>query len=83
MLERRFAAMGLAPVMRLRDGAPRITDEGHRILDVRVPQNEEIADVVARIRECAGVVETGFFPREATEAIIATPAGVRRLQSPA
>jgi len=83
VLERRFAAMGLAPVMRLRDGAPRITDEGHRILDVRVPQNEEIADVVARIRECAGVVETGFFPREATEAIIATPAGVRRLQSPA
>ena len=81
VLEKRFTAMDLAPVLRLRDGAPRITDEGHRILDVRVPQDQDIADVVARIRECAGVVETGFFPSEATEAIIATPAGLRRIQS--
>ena len=81
VLERRFQAMGLAPVLRLRDGAVRITDEGHRILDIRVPANQDIADVVARIRECAGVVETGFFPKEATEAIIAAPTGIRRLQS--
>ena len=81
VLEQRFASMGLAPVLRLRDGAPRITDEGHRILDVRVPPDQDIAAVVARIRECAGVVETGFFPSEATEAIIASPAGLRRLQS--
>jgi ribose 5-phosphate isomerase A len=83
VLEKRFAAMELAPVLRLRDGAPRVTDEGHRILDVRVPSDEDIADVVARIRQCAGVVETGFFPTEATEAIIATPSGLRRIQSPA
>jgi len=83
VLEMRFASMGLAPALRLRDGAPRVTDEGHLILDVRVPASEDIADVVARIRECAGVVETGFFPREATEAIIAAPGGIRRLQSPA
>src|SRR5881397_563158 len=37
VLEQRFAAMQLAPALRLRDGAPRITDEGHLILDVRVP----------------------------------------------
>lgn len=81
VLEKRFAAMDLAPALRLRDGAPRVTDEGHLILDVRVPPDQDIADVVARIRECAGVVETGFFPTEATEAIIATPAGLRRIQS--
>ena len=79
VLEKRFTAMDLAPTLRLRDGAPRLTDEGHLIIDVRIPANEDIASVVARIRECAGVVETGFFPREATEALIATPAGVRRL----
>ena len=55
------------------------TDEGHVILDVRVPKNEDIADVVARIRGHAGVVETGFFPTEATEAIIATSNGIRRM----
>lgn len=81
VLEKRFTAMDLAPVLRMRDGAPRVTDEGHRILDVRVPPDQDIADVVARIRGCAGVVETGFFPSEATEAIIATPAGLRRIQS--
>ncbi|HKO00637.1 MAG TPA: ribose-5-phosphate isomerase RpiA [Thermoanaerobaculia bacterium] len=80
VLEKRFAAMDLQPVIRMRDGAERVTDEGNRILDVRVPPSQEIADVVARICECAGVVETGFFPREATEAIIAGADGIRRMK---
>ncbi len=77
VLERRFA--DLHPVLRLRDGQPRVTDEGHLILDVLVPEEPDIADIVARIRENAGVVETGFFPREATEAIIAGGEGLRRM----
>jgi ribose 5-phosphate isomerase A len=80
VLQRRFEEMSLQPQLRMRDGAPRVTDEGHRILDVRVPSGEDIADVVARIRENAGVVETGFFPREATEAIIAAASGLRRMR---
>jgi len=79
VLEERFSMMGLAPLLRLRDGQPRITDEGHLILDVRVPETIDIADVVADIRKLAGVVETGFFPTEATEALIATSDGVRRM----
>ena len=78
VLERRFA--DLHPVLRMRDGQPSVTDEGHLILDVRVPEDPDIADVVARIRDNAGVVETGFFPREATEAIIATSEGLRRMK---
>lgn len=79
VLQQRFSAMGLNPVLRLRDGQPRITDEGHRILDVRVPESTDIADVVANIQTLAGVVETGFFPTEASEALIATLDGVRRM----
>ena len=79
VLERRFKEMGLAPVLRLRDGKPRITDEQHLILDIQIPKNEDIADVVTRVRELAGVIDTGFFPTEATEAIIAGPSGIRRL----
>lgn len=79
VLEKRFTAMGLAPVLRLRDGQTRITDEGHLILDVRVPERIDIAEVVADIRQLAGVVETGFFPTEASEALIATANGVRRM----
>jgi ribose 5-phosphate isomerase A len=79
VLSRRFTSMGLQPVLRLRDGQPRVTDEGHRILDIRVPEQTDIADVVAEIRQLAGVVETGFFPSEASEALIAMPGGVRRM----
>jgi ribose 5-phosphate isomerase A len=79
VLQRRFHEMELEPVLRMRDGAPRITDEGHLILDVMVPKTADIADVVARIREHAGVVETGFFPHEATEALIAGADGIRRM----
>jgi ribose 5-phosphate isomerase A len=79
IVRKRFEELGLQPTLRMLDGAVRITDEGHRILDVRVPASTDIADVVARIREHAGVVETGFFPREATEAIIAGSQGLRRM----
>jgi len=82
LLTRRFSEMGLEPALRMRDGAPQITDEGNRIVDVRVPQSRDIADVVASIREHAGVVETGFFPHEATEAIIAGATGIRRFSRP-
>ena len=80
ILTMRFEEMGLQPQLRMRDGGVRITDEGNRILDVLVPATEDIDTVVTRIRELAGVVETGYFPREATEAIIAGTAGLRRMQ---
>src|SRR3954469_22040771 len=57
VLHARFTAMRLAPVLRLRDGEPRITDEGHRILDIRVADDRDIASVVVDLRELAGVVE--------------------------
>jgi ribose 5-phosphate isomerase A len=82
VLQGRFAELALAPVLRMQDGMPRVTDEGHRILDVMIPAGEDIADVVARIRDCAGVVETGFFPHEATDAIIAGSGGVRWMRRP-
>lgn len=79
VLTRRFTEMRLDPVLRMHDGAPRVTDEGHRILDVRIPASTDIAEVVLRLREHAGVVETGFFPHEATEAILAGSDGLRRM----
>ena len=77
VLEKRFAAMSLQPQLRIRDGATRITDEGNMILDIRVPESKDIAEVVADVRALAGVVETGFFPDEATEAVIAGSDGIR------
>jgi len=80
VLMRRFVKMRLHPELRMQDGEPRITDEGNRIVDVRIPWGNDIAVVVDKIRECAGVVETGFFPIEATEAIIAGASGIERMR---
>jgi ribose 5-phosphate isomerase A len=82
VLEHRFRDLGLAPALRLRDGGMRVTDEGNVILDISVPSDSDIAETVARIRRYSGVVETGFFPDEATEAIITGPQGIRRLTRP-
>ena len=82
VLEKRFEAMSLAPVLRLRENVPRVTDEGNLILDIRVPETRDIADVVSDVRALAGVVETGFFPHEATEAVIAGSAGLRWMKRP-
>lgn len=62
--------------LRFDDGAILVTDEGHHIIDVMVPENRDIADFVADLSSRAGVVETGFFPSEASFAIIAGRAGV-------
>jgi len=78
-LERSFGGLGLSPKLRLENGKEYVTDEGHRILDVKIPGGTDIADLVDELKDLAGVVETGFFPREATEAIIATAEGVQRM----
>jgi len=56
-----------------------VTDEGNFIIDVRVLSHQDIAQTVQFIRDHAGVVDTGFFPEEATEAIIAAAGGIRRM----
>src|SRR5260370_29007188 len=44
VLTARFITMGLSPKLLMLDGAVRVTGEGHRILDVRVPQHKAIAE---------------------------------------
>ncbi|MBI2212043.1 MAG: ribose-5-phosphate isomerase RpiA [Acidobacteria bacterium] len=80
LLEERFRRMGIDPKLRAKNGEPFTTDEQHLILDVRLPAGRDMADFVDELVRFAGVVDTGFFPFEATEAIVATPAGPRRLR---
>jgi ribose 5-phosphate isomerase len=69
---------GLKPELRRKENREFVTDEGHLIYDVTLPGDRDIAEVVEEIRALAGVVETGFFPREATEAAVAGAEGVQR-----
>ena len=83
LLEERFRRMGIEPKLRAKNGELFVTDEQHLILDVKLPAGRDMADLVDELRRCAGVVDTGFFPFEATEAIVATPAGPKRMKRPA
>lgn len=56
-----------------------VTDEQHHILDLQVPPPESVETLHTELMQTAGVVETGFFPTEATEAFLATAQGVVRM----
>src|SRR5262249_855478 len=69
--ERRLAALGGAPVLRRRDGAPVRTDGGNLILDCGgfAPIREPEA-LQAGLKRIAGGVESGLFLAGAEQAII-------------
>jgi ribose 5-phosphate isomerase A len=77
-VQRTLDGRGLQPKLRMKENREFVTDEGHLIYDVTLSGERDIAEVVDDIRALAGVVETGFFPREATEAIVAGADGVKR-----
>lgn len=79
VLRARFEVAGFQPELRRSGGNPFMTDEGNRILDVRVPARTDIAEVVRALTRWACVVETGFFPDEASEAIVAGEKGIVRM----
>lgn len=72
----RWSRAAIACSLRMSGEAPLLTDEGHHIIDVMVPPTGDIADFVASLRSQAGVVETGFFPNEATAAVLAGASGI-------
>lgn len=76
---RRWKEEGLTLQLRTRGGTPFVTDEGHHIIDVTVPPGVDLTELHDALRKRAGVVETGFFPFEASAAFIATPDGVKTL----
>ena len=82
LLFKRFAEMKLEPSKRLAGDDWLLTDEKHYIIDVTIPPTIDISAVVENIREMAGVVETGFFPTEATEVIVAAAKGIRVMRRP-
>ena len=73
---RRLAALGARTVLRLRNGAPQITDEGHVILDAFFDGISDPRALDQAIKDIPGVVETGLFVGMTTAALVAGPDGV-------
>src|SRR6478609_5017287 len=67
------------PVLRLRDGAPVLTDSGNYIYDVGVAPLSEPRAVDSALRQVPGVVETGLFCGRADWVIVAEAQGIRQL----
>ena len=80
-IARRFAALGGQATLRLKDGAPLVTDNGQHILDVTGLQ---IADPLAFEREVnqwPGVVTVGVFAlQKAGVCLLGTAQGVKTLE---
>jgi ribose 5-phosphate isomerase A len=71
--------IGAAPSLRVRDGAPVLTDAGNLIYDAAcgaIPDPAQLADA---LKSVTGVVDHGLFLDLADEALIAGATGVERL----
>jgi ribose 5-phosphate isomerase A len=76
----RAAGISAEPKLRLKDGAPLLTDGGNVIYDLAcgaIPDAEELA---AALKELTGVVEHGLFLGLTTEALVGGEDGVRSLK---
>jgi ribose 5-phosphate isomerase A len=73
----RARVLELVPAADLRmvDGAPVVTDEGHYLLDCDMPPDADPAGLGDALKATVGVVEHGLFVGLASEALLGTPEG--------
>ena len=71
--------LGVAPRLRIRDGAPVVTDNGNYIYDAACGAIGDPALLADALKSVTGVVEHGLFLDLADEALIGTDKGVERL----
>lgn len=67
------------PTLRMRDGAPFVTDAGGFIYDVKCGPIDDPRGLESEIDRIPGVTETGLFVGRASLVLVAGPKGVRQL----
>ncbi len=72
--------LGVAPRLRMKDGAPVRTDGGNLIYDAACGRIEEPAALAAALKSVTGVVDHGLFLDLADTALIGAPGGVLTLE---
>jgi ribose 5-phosphate isomerase A len=72
--------IGIAPMLRRRDGEALRTDGGNLIYDAACGRIEEPAALAAALKSVTGVVDHGLFLDLADRALIGTPEGVIELE---
>jgi ribose 5-phosphate isomerase A len=72
--------IGVAPRLRLKDGAPVQTDNGNLIYDAACGAIPDPALLAATLKSVTGVVDHGLFLDLADEALIGAPGGVEHIR---
>lgn len=79
-ITRQFAAMGGQARLRMKDGAPLVTDNGQQILDVTGLRIPEPVAFETEVNQWPGVVTVGVFAHQkASVCLLGTASGVRTL----
>lgn len=80
-ITRQFAAMGGQARLRLKDGAPLVTDNGQHILDVTGLRIQQPLAFESEVNQWPGVVTVGVFAHQkASVCLLGTASGVRTLE---
>jgi ribose 5-phosphate isomerase A len=80
-IQRRFAAKGGTASLRMKDGAPLVTDNGQHILDVTGLSIKEPLAFELGVNQWAGVVTVGVFAQQkASVCLLGTSTGVKTLK---
>ncbi|MEX1166082.1 MAG: ribose-5-phosphate isomerase RpiA [Hydrogenophaga sp.] len=79
-IARQFLAMGAHAKVRLKDGAPLVTDNGQHILDVTGLQIADPLAFESEVNQWPGVVTVGVFAHQRAQVcLLGTPSGVKTL----
>jgi len=80
VVARKLAALGGQPRLRMKDGAPLVTDNGCNILDVAELDIAAPRTMEAEIKHIPGVLTVGLFAlRGANVALLGTEKGVEKM----
>lgn len=79
-ITRQFAALGGVAVLRLKDGAPLVTDNGQHILDVTGLKITDPLGFESQVNQWPGVVTVGVFAfQKASVCLLGAPGGVKTM----
>lgn len=80
VVERELVRLGAEPSLRMKDGAPYLTDNGLWILDSRFPPIEDPPMLARALSSIPGIAEHGLFCGLAHALVVGTDSGVRVIE---
>ncbi|XOK61543.1 ribose-5-phosphate isomerase RpiA [Paenibacillus elgii] len=81
MTSKQLGQMGCEPILRIRDGAPFVTDNDNYVIDCRFGSIPNPGELTVELNKLPGVVENGLFVNMADLIVVGYPDGTARTKS--